>query len=389
MRIWYLLITIVLLLAWPPRVALAKWYTVEGSAQTVSISKELAREMAIENALKKALLVAGANISTTQQVSNGLLMQDQFSVRASGSVNSVEILDEIYQDDMVIVMVRADVLSKNRACYKQDLKKSMLLTKSYIVNREQAHIGEIYQLDGALTTQLQTKLLDQKEHIESRVIHKNTTQFSRLNSSAKADEIKELTMTLSDISHSQYVLYSEIHDLSLHHDRENSWQVWQGPLHQRTFNATYYLYNGVNGELLWQKNYSDDALWAFGKREVIDVNSTTFWQSEYGMMVSGVLASVKNDLESEVMCEKSEARVLNVTNKEVVLNLGKANGVKLGDEFTLVYTKNFYHPNGEHLSSHHISNYKVKVSKLTEYTAIAMSHELTGNIQINDLAVRY
>ena len=54
----------------------AQWYTVQGSARTTGITSELAREMAIENALKKALLVAGASISSVQQVMNGLLTQD-------------------------------------------------------------------------------------------------------------------------------------------------------------------------------------------------------------------------------------------------------------------------------------------------------------------------
>jgi hypothetical protein len=389
MKILYLLFSIVALHLSVSKSAVAKWYTVEGSAPTSNISRESAREIAIENAMKKVFLVAGANISTTQQVMNGLLIQDEVSIRASGSVNSVEIIDELYHDDMVTVTVRADVFSKEGACYKQRFKKSILLTKSYIIHREQANIGEIYRLDRALSKKLQEKMLVHDLQFSSRVIHKEPTPFSRLNSSARASEIKELAMTLSRISHSQYILFSEINDLSLDHKRENNWSVWQGPLYQRAFGVTYYLYNGINGELVWQQNYKEHALWDFPKRDIIDVNGMAFWQSDYGIMVSSVLNSVKNDLDNAVVCSKSEAIVMKVTNQEVILNLGRVHGVRLGDEFTLVYSKNYYDDNGEHFSSKHISDYKVRVTKVTENTAIARSDEHTGNIQVNDLAIRY
>jgi hypothetical protein len=367
----------------------AQWYTVQGSARTTGITSELAREMAIENALKKALLVAGASISSVQQVMNGLLTQDEISIRASGTVNTVEIIDEIYKDDLVTITIRADVLSQEKACFKQEFKKSVLLTKSHILNREQAHIGEIYQLDSALIRQLQRKLFNKSENIESKNVNKNKTQFSRLNNSSQSHQIKELTMSLSDISHSQYVLYSEINNLSMEEQRTNNWSLWEEPRYPRTFDVTFYLYNGINGELVWQQQYKDDALWDFSKRKVIDVNGSQFWQSEYGEMVDRLLSSVVNDLDGATLCEPSKAKVVKVDQKEIVIDLGRAHGVKIGDEFTLVYSKNYYHANGEHFSDYHISDYKVKVIKLTQNTATVMSHQLTGNIQINDLAIRY
>ena len=369
--------------------AFGQWYTVQGTARVTGTTSELAREKAIENALKQALLVAGASVSSVQQVMNGLLMQDEISIRASGTINAIEIIDEVYSGDFVTVTVRTDVFSQDKVCFKQQFRKSVLLTKSHIINREQAHAGQIYQVDSAMIQKLQAKLLNYSNNIESKNINKNKTQFSRLNNSAQVHQIKVLTTTLSDLSHSQYVVYSEINDLSLDKNRSNDWSIWEEALYPRAFDITFYLYNGINGELVWQKQYRETALWQFTKRKVIDVNSSVFWQSDYGVMIDTMLTSVVNDLDDATMCDPSKATIMQVNQKEIVINLGRAHGVKIGDEFSLVFTKNFFHPNGEQYSSYHISDYKVKVTKLSQTTATAASQKLTGNIQINDVAIRY
>jgi hypothetical protein len=63
----------------------------------------------------------------------------------------------------------------------------------------------------------------------------------------------------------------------------------------------------------------------------------------------------------------------------------------MGDEFSLLHISNFKNDNGKHYASYNISPYKVKVTKVTKQssTAITLDNSLLGNIQINDLAVRY
>ena len=369
----------------------AQWYEAQGHASTTKHSVEIARTKAMENALKKALLVAGANVSSVQQVVNGLLTQDQISIRASGSVNSIELIDELQQGDMITVTVRADIFPQAKKCLNLDYKKSILLTKSHLKQRQQANIGKIYQLDSAIINQLHKKLARQSHYSNGKLLLKSSTEFSRLNASFNDDKIKRLTMSLAETTDSQYVIFSEINDLSFEEQRTNSWQIWQQGTYPRNFDITLYLYNGLSGEQVWQASYQNSAVWNFNKRESVDVNSLAFWRSTYGTMMNSLLETMVSDIDNNIMCEPSEGRILQVNGNQITINLGRHQGVKVGDEFTLLHSSNFTSQQGRTYAGYNISPYKVKVTKVTKQSAIAktLDNNLLGNIQINDLAVRY
>jgi len=369
----------------------AQWYEAQGHASTAKDSVEVARTKAMENALKKALLVAGASVSSIQQVVNGLLTQDQISIRASGSVNSIELIEELHSNNMISVTVRADIFPQEKKCFSLDYKKSILITKSHIFERQQANLGKIYQIDSALIKQLQKKLTSQSSYSDGKLLLKSSTQFSRLNNSFEEEKIKKLTISLAETTDSQYVVYSEINDLSLQDQRTNTLSVWQQATYPRNFNFTFYLYNGLTGEKIWQGNYQDSAIWDFNKRRSVDVNTTAFWQSDYGTMIDSLLNNTVNDIDENVMCEPSEGKIVQVQGNEITINLGRHHGVKIGDEFTLLHSNSFVSQQGRTYAGYNISPHKVKVTQLTRQSATAKSldNELLDNIQINDVAVRY
>lgn len=369
----------------------AQWYEAQGHASIDKGSVDIARTKAMENALKKALLVAGASVSSIQQVVNGLLTQDQLSIRASGSVNSIELIDELHSSKMISVTIRADIFPQEKKCFASDFKKSVLLTKSHLNHREQANIGNIYELDSAVISQLNQKLRSQGSYSASKVLLKSSTEFSRLKNSFNEEKIKQLSMSLANTTDTQYILFSEINDISFEKQRSNSWKIWQQGTYPRNFDFTVYLYNGMSGELIWQNGYQNTSTWDFNKREKVDINATIFWQSNYGKMISSLLDIMVNDIDENIRCEPSEGKILQVKGNQVVINLGQHHGVKVGDEFSLLHMSNFKSDNGNYYASYNISPLKVKVTKVTKQssTAITLDNSLLGNIQISDLAVRF
>ncbi|GAA6203439.1 flagellar assembly protein T N-terminal domain-containing protein [Thalassotalea sp. SU-HH00458] len=368
----------------------AQWYETQGHA-IINSSKMQARTKAIENALKKALLVAGASVSSVQQVVNGLLMQDEINIRASGEVNSFELIDELYSGNVVTVTIRADIFPKERQCFSADYRKSLLITKSHIKNREQANIGGIYSLDKVLVKRLAKKINADGLYLDTKLVLKNNTEFSRYNYSLQADKIKKLTMSLSDLSGSQYVLFSEINDISFANVENNSWQFWQEDIYDRHFNFSIYIYNGSNGELVFNQNYKNSAPWHYSIRDQVDVNSNTFWQGEYGNIINQTLNAVITDIDDNMMCQPTRGKIVKVSGNEVMINLGKRQGVKEGDEFSLLHTKNFTSDLGKVYAGFNISPFTVKIIQVSEESALAVSSkgEMLDNIQQDDLAVRY
>jgi hypothetical protein len=371
--------------------ASSQWYETQGHASLDKDNIEIARTKAVENALKKALLVAGASVSSVQQVVNGLLTQDRINIRASGSVNAIELISELQSDKLITVTIRADIFPQEKKCFAINFRKSVLLTTSTLINREQANIGKIYSLGSAMTQQLQKHLTKTSTFIHSSSIFKNKTTFSRLNNSLEQEKIKDLALSLSSTTDSQYIIFSEIHDISFEDQVTNSWQFWQQNIHPRILSFSLYIYSGFSGELIWQGDYQDSAPWTFNKRKVIDVNSSMFWQSEYGHMITKQLEKATKNIDENVMCEPSKGKILQIDGNQIVINLGRNHGVKIGDEFTLLHSTYFTSNTGKNYSGFNVSPYKVKITQLTKTTAIARTenNSLLGNIQINDFAVRY
>ena len=371
--------------------ASGQWYETQGHARTNDINIELARTKAVENALKKALLVSGASVSSVQQVVNGLLTQDQINIRASGSVNSIELIDEVHSDNLITVTIRADIFPQERKCFAINFKKSLLITRSNLLQREQASVGEMYSIDKAVMGKLTQQLNQQSSFTKASSILNNKTEFSRLNDSLASDEIAQLTQSLSETTDSQYIMFSEITNISFDQQATNGWMFWQQGVYPRNFSITFYLYNGLNGELVWQQGYQDTAPWTFNKRIKVDVNGNVFWQSEYGVMIENIIDNVIKDIDENIMCEPSRGKIIQVQGNQITINLGRDHGLKVGDEFSLLHLTHFTNNSGKSYAGFNVSPYKVKVTKLTRQTATAITPDgsLFGNIQIDDLAVRY
>jgi hypothetical protein len=369
----------------------SQWYETQGHARTNDTSVEIARTKAIENALKKALLVSGASVSSVQQVVNGLLTKDQINIRASGSVNSIELVDEVHSNNLITVTIRADIFAQDKKCFAVNFKKSLLITRSHLAHREQANIGEIYLIDKAIMRELGTQLNQQSVFTKTSTILNNKTDFSRLNDSLQSYKIAQLTQSLSESTDSQYIMFSEITNISFDEQATNKWLFWQQGIYPRNFAINFYLYNGLNGELVWQENYQNTAPWTFTKRIKVDVYGNAFWQSDYGVMVNNIIDKVIKDIDENIMCEPSRGKIIQVQGNQITINLGRDHGLKMGDEFSLLHLTHFTNNSGKSYAGFNVSPYKVKVTKLTRQTATATTPDgsLFGNIQIDDLAVRY
>ena len=369
----------------------AQLYQAQGQATIENGETAQARTKAIEDALNKALLVAGASVSSVQQIVNGLLTQDNISIRASGTVSAIELIDEIHQNNTITVNIRADIYPQEKQCFAADFRKSILLTKSHIINREQANIGQVYALDSAVITNLTKKLSRDSQHIDVKSSLAQKTQYSRLKKNMQSEKIKQLVMTLTDHADSHYVLFSEIDELSFEQDSTNSWNFWQQSIFERNFTINFYLYEGVNGELAYQEQFSNSAPWTFNRRERVDINSPAFWQSQYGQMIDSTLNQVTKALDKNIICEQVRAKIVQVNGNAMTINLGSEHGIKVGDELSLLHKSSFTSSAGLTYTSFNLSPFKIKINQVYRQSAKAVTSDgsLLDNIQIDDLAIRH
>lgn len=369
----------------------ALWYEAQGHAVIENNDVQAAKMEATQNALKKALLVAGASVSSIRQVVNGLLVENEFNIRASGNINSVDLINETRTGNLLTVSIRADILPQQRQCFSSDYRKPLVITKSHIRHRDHAIVGELFDLDYAFSQKLKSHFQDHSQFIDSRVYLDAKNGFARLLKSDDSDELQRLPVTIAQRTDSQFVVFTEITDLSLSkNDGEGSLLFWQEKHYPRNFGANVYLFSGSNGELVHQQSYSDTAMWDYDKRDVVNVNNSDFWHSRYGAMLTTVMDKITNDIDQSLMCEPSRASILSVNNNQITINLGSHNGVKIGDELTLMHETNFISNDGRLRKSYTVSEHQVVVTNLTRNiaTAATTDNKNLGNIQKGDWAVR-
>ena len=368
----------------------SQWYETQGQAYITNKDNESARATAMENALKRALLVAGASVSSVQQVINGVLTQDQISIRASGTVNSFELLEETYNGNLLTVRIRADIFPQEKQCFSEDYRKSILLTRSQILYREQASIGQIYNLDSQLITKIGNKINKKGHYLDAKLLIKNKHNFSRLYQGMQHEKIKHLVMALANHTDTQFIMFTEIQDLSLTDRTNNRLKFWKLDTFERHFNINLYIYDGANGELVFDKQYEQTAPWTYKKRAKVDTRSKNFWKGEYGTAITHTVDTLITDIDENMMCQSTRGKIVQVNGDSIIFNLGENHGVKVGDEFSLMHHKNFISDTGKTYAGLNVSSYKVKVTSTSKESAVATTtdNSLLGNIQINDIVVK-
>ena len=90
----------------------AAWYEATGQAVVLDGNKEAAKRTATQEALKQAMLFAGASVHSVAKLTNGLLKNEEMTIRSTGEVNQLELVNETFNGEVITVRVRADIFPK-------------------------------------------------------------------------------------------------------------------------------------------------------------------------------------------------------------------------------------------------------------------------------------
>lgn len=364
----------------------AQWIEATGSAEVRRGGTPEARNLAVQSAVKDALLFAGASVSSVATVSDGLLTQDQFKISSHGSIREIELVDELQQNGMVFVTIRADIIpGDQKTCFSGDFLKSVAITQLRLVNREQAKVGRLYDIGKSFSKRLFNLL-----HKESGSILPRPWYQQKINHSSSFeryfDNNIQLIDTIGNNSESQFVLLGQVNDLSFGEQTSSELAFWQGSVTERFFTADIMLYDSSTKELIFREQFEAVGDWTLDKRRMIDINSRKFWESNYGSAVDHLINRVKASIEDAIHCQDLQGKIVHVQDNQIQFNLGKVNGVEKGQVFNIIHQSHFIDESGKHLPRFVISPYQVEVQEVYNKTAVARSvgDALLGNIQITD-----
>ena len=369
--------------------AQATWYESAGRATLLDNEESIARNLAIQDALRQAMLYAGADVSSIQQLKQGLLQQDQLRIRSHGSVRDIQLIEEHQEDDYLYVTIRVDIVKEMAQCQGGETSKSIAITHFPLRQQQHATTGAIYKL----TEQAPARLLERIQRrpgklIASQLLH-NNGEWAAYGQPRPGQLSNGAEQWLNRQTDAQYILIGEIRDLSL--DKfDTSWFGIVDKTPQRNFSLNLQLIQRYNGQQVWQQQYHVKAPWEFPIRQHVDVSSHEFWQSAFGQAIDRQLTKAFKDINAKLACEQSTGEIISVSSDRVTVNLGTGNGLQAGDVLKVLHQSSFTDPQGRIRQQIKISDGQLVVDKVHGNYLIAkpMGEVLDGGIQIRDLVVK-
>lgn len=364
----------------------AQWYESTGHAVIQNSDIPGAKAAAIKDAITQALVFSGARVSSVQTLVDGVLTQDQLKISSQGEIQKIELVSENRSSDEFAITLRLDIFAQTEQCPQSNFNKFIAVTQSQLTNREQARMGQIFDINKAVSKNIYTSL--QKSKMSAIPVAyfnkaiKVDTYFNQQHdySNSQLEEV-------SSRSNAQYVLLSQITSLSTSDKLNSDYAFWQDESYQRHYQIEFSLFNGTTYEPLWQNSYQSQAIWPFEKTAIIDVNSNRFWQSPFGQSISDINQTLSYDLQAAMACLPTQGKIMHMENNKLVINLGKAHGLEKGQLLSIAHHNYLTDAQGNTMPHTITTLNRIRIEQLYQHSAIAVSindQPLPG-VQINDI----
>ena len=362
----------------------AAWFETQGQAAVLNGNKVQAKQQATQEALRQAMLFAGASVTSVQQLTNGLLNSERMEISASGEVKELQLVSETWHDDFVTVRVRADIFPTDQHCASAGYTKTIATSYFPVMERQHTQDGQIQEIGQQLAQKLQYAFDTTAQYGVISTIEPYTVRW-------QARQVRAQATALAAQTQAQFVLTGVIEDISVHRPQHSALAFWRDNAPTRSFRFKTELIDGVNGAPVFSKTYSMSAAWEFDKFAQLDASTHAFWQSAFGQSLQEQIQQMQSDIDLSLACVPATGRVIQVVaNNSLSVSLGRQHGVMVGDELALYQIQEVNNPRGETFLQYRIHPVTVTVVEAYADNALvtASDDSLLGNIQPNDFVAK-
>ena len=356
----------------------ADWVEASGQAIIRGGDEAEARARATEDAVRRALLYAGASISSVQQVTNGLLTESSMQWQSQAEVRQIELVREQRIGRTLEVTIRADIFPQHAQCLGASYKKPLLVSPFPLRHPQQSVIGELQSI-GEVTAR---KVFQQLQGLSSSSVPAwlDHPDLSRPLSTRERSSLLQQT-------NSDYLVTAIIEDISLGERTDMNLRFWSDARRERFFHMRLQLQQLSTGKMLFQQEYRTQARWDYRKRTSITPLDHRFWLTSYGEAISRVLDAAVIDIEDALRCEPFIAAITEVGNNRIQLQSGQNVGLSRGDELTILYRQQGIQGDDTRFR---VSPLTVRITELGFDWAIAESigERLLSNVQVGDAVTK-
>ncbi|GHG69124.1 hypothetical protein GCM10010919_18790 [Alishewanella longhuensis] len=349
----------------------ANWYEATGQATIERGDLDSARRAAIEDALQRATLFAGAKLESHQQVIQGILQHHQVTLSSSAELKQVQLLSETHSNQQVFITLKAHILPTASSC-NQQYRNALLLSPIHLQARQDAIYGQLFQLGEHSSRQLAAHLKD----FGPSLLIQNQTQplFPEQLNFAAAEQFFEQGQ--------QFILLANIYDLSL---GDKTSKFWQSSVRERFFALDVQLYDTFERRVRFQREYRTSSHWPDQDKQTPSSHSMAFWRMPYGQKIDQLLRAVALDIQQETQCQPLLVPIKQVRQQQIQLGLGTVHGLRAGDHVRLIQVQR----DPQHAEIRRLVDSPLQLT-ITEVTAdsawaASASQQLLNHIQVGDI----
>lgn len=320
--------------------------TVEGQAAVNKDMPLLARKQALQDAIRQASMQSSVDIHGRTLINQHNAPLDTLSVRTAASVSNTNVIKEWTTDGIYHVVAMVE-LSPDSSCTPH-YRKRIIATAFPLAKQEQVIAYETQDLPNGIPREINNFLIESGDFIGS-----NATNINLYPRADLAPEIHDQTayrpskvMQIAASNGVQFVLSGVIRDLEV---ESTEYMSGAGPLAfarslarevvaRRGIGIDVFVHDGLTGALLFQQRYTDTVIGDVWIPATYTVGSERFNSTSTGEKITQIIDQASTDIRQSLNCYPFATRIVEVKDKEVVINAGAQERLNVGDQLAVFST---------------------------------------------------
>ena len=317
---WFKLLGAVLL-GLSSHAAFALSVEAEGTAPITGGAPGKARILAIQNAIRQAAMQNSVEISTATTLSNHTVTGDSARLRSTGRVSNVSVADEWIEDEILHVLIRAQVEAGPGAdAAKNNYRKKIAFMQLLVRDRSAA--ADLAYIEMELPRLLRKEM--ESRHGVIGIDGAHYLLAERTASSVEQNIIpsREMVERVAKELGTQFLVAGAILDTGVNEELLGK---------SRRFEMELMLFDGVSGTLLARSRYHENVIGADFLKPGVSIASAEFMAQPYGLAIRQILQRASSALFAELNALPFTARVIRSDAKKIYFDAGSTSSVRVGD----------------------------------------------------------
>jgi len=300
----------------------SRWVEATGSAVINNGAQQMAREQAVQNAIRQAMMQSAAAVDSTSTISSNVLLIESARVNAAGTVEDIKVLNEWVEDDAYFVTIRAHVPKHKmrKPSPAARYRKKVAIMQFEVLHRTQIH--DLPNIERAMPQELIRRL-----EATDNYIGIDATQYlaAKVSPGMRLDE-PEVYSRLANQLGAQIVISGVIRDMGV----DEGWLSFND---RRHLEVEIFVHDGLSGARLARHRFSENIKKAgyFEDSHSALFSSAQFMQTPYGRALDTVLIRQVEMVHEDLEQLPFSARVVQVNGSTVHFDAGGTSLVKVGD----------------------------------------------------------